>query len=275
MRPLTSTLAFVVCAAGFGACADDPRYMDPNQNLEVGADPTMMGMPATGSMTLPIRLPNMKDMQEAAALQAQYPNIMIPYVRVGDFAMDVEWTVKNLSNTDGVAFVDMNGANEFFEYVPANFVNPLDPEAPPAPPLVGHVPTHVPANGEVSGVFREDQLREASVDLDMITRANISPFKAILEQGDADQPSFQPQTLIDPTMPMLGYKPTGDAIPAAAYAQIIRVDMVFTADQHMVMEYSVRVRDYRGLLHPMLLQAPAGELQAFAPANYMPLVPPT
>ena len=49
---------------------------------------------------------------------------------------------------------------------------------------------------------------------------------------------------------------------------------MFTADQHMVLEYSVRVRDYRGLLHPMLLQAPAGELQVFSPADYVPAVPP-
>jgi hypothetical protein len=269
----TSILAFLLCAAA-AACADDPAYMDPAQNLEVGADPTMMGVPATGSMTLPIRLPNQHDMDLAAALQAQYPNIMIPYVRVGDFAMDVEWTIKNLSNTDGVAFVDLNGANELFAYVPGNFANPLDDEAPPPPALAGHVPTHVPANGTVSGVFREDQLREASVDLDMITRAGISPFKATLEPGDADQPSFQPVQLIDPTMPDLGYMNVGDPIPQAAYAQMIRVDLVFTADQHMVLEYSVRVRDYRGLLHPMLLQAPAGELQVFSPADYVPAVPP-
>jgi hypothetical protein len=34
------------------------------------------------------------------------------------------------------------------------------------------------------------------------------------------------------------------------------------------------VRDYRGLLHKDLLDAPAGELQAFAPADYMPVLPP-
>jgi hypothetical protein len=203
----------------------------------------------------------------------KYPNIMIPYVRVGDMSVDLEWTVKNLSDTDGVAFIDVNGANELFAYVPANFINPMDKEAPQPPPLMGHVPIHVAKNGMASGVFREDQIREASVDLDRITRGNANPFAAVLQPGDADQPQFQPTQLIDPTMPMLGTMPVGDPIPQAAYAQLVRFDLVFTADQHMVMEYSVRVRDHRGLLHPMLLQAPAGELQTFSPAPYTPQVP--
>ena len=255
------------------ACADDPRYLDPAQNLEVGVDPTMAGAPATATLTLPIRLPNQRDMDEAAALQTKYPNIQIPYVRVGDMAVDVEWTVKNLSDTDGVAFIDLDGANELFAYVPGNFVDPTDREAEPPPPLVGHVPIHVAKNAMTSGVFREDQIREASVDLDLITRGNTNPFKAILQPGDADQPQFQPTMLIDPTMPDLGSTPVGDPIPAEAYAQLVRFDLSFTADQHMVMEYAVRVRDYRGLLHEKLLDAPAGELQTFSPATYTPPAP--
>src|SRR5437868_5958098 len=109
MRVLASTLATMLCGAGLGACADDPVYLDPAQNLEVGVDPTMAGAPATATLTLPIRLPIQKDMDEAAALQTRYPNIQIPYVRVGDLAVDIEWTVKNLSSTDdGIAFIDVN-----------------------------------------------------------------------------------------------------------------------------------------------------------------------
>jgi hypothetical protein len=274
MRVSTSSL-IVLAGLAFGACADDPRYLDPMQNLEVGADPTMQGMPATGSLTLPIRLPIQKDMDEAAALQMQYPNIMIPYVRVGDLDVEVEWTVKNLSNMDAVAFVSMNGANEMFAYVPANFVDPNAVEPPPPPPpLTGGAPVHVAASGTASGSFTEQQVKEASVDLDMITRGNVTPEHAILENGDAALPQFQPTQLIDPTMPDLGTMPVGDPIPAAAYAQLVRIDMVFSADQHMVMEYSVRVRDHRGLLAPMLMQEPAANLQAFAPVDYMPTFPP-
>ena len=278
MRDRASSLFIVIAGLAIpaiGACADDPRYLDPMQNLEVGADPTMQGMPATGSLTLPIRLPNQQDMNEAAALQMANPNIMIPYVRVGDLAVEVEWTVKNLSDTDATAFVGLNGANEFFAYVPGTFVDPnAQEEQPPPPPLAGGAPIHVAANGTASGAFTEQQTKEASVDLDMITRGNVTPQHAILETGDADLPSFQPTQLIDPTMPDLGTMPVGDPIPAAAFAQIVRFDLVFAADQHMVMEYSVRVRDFRGLLAPMLMQEPAADLQTFAPVVYMPTFPP-
>jgi hypothetical protein len=275
MRVLTSSLLVAAAGLALGACADDPRYLDPMQNLEVGADPTMMNMPAKGSLTLPIRLPNMQDMNEAAALQAKYPNITIPYVRVGDIDVEVEWTVKNLSNMDAVAFVEMNGANELFAYVPSAFIDPNAVEPPPPPPpLTGGAPVHVAANGTASGSFTEQQLKEASVDLDMITRGNVAPQHAMLENGDANLPEFQPTQLIDPTMPDLGSMPVGDPIPAAAYAQLVRIDMVFIADQHMVMEYSVRVRDHRGLLAPMLMQEPAADLQAFMPVDYVPTFPP-
>jgi hypothetical protein len=254
------------------ACAEDPEYVDPKQNLEVGIDPTMMGMPAQATVTLPIRLPIQKDLDLAAALQAKYPNIMIPYVRVDDLSVEVEWSVKNLSDKDGLAFVDLNGANEFFAYVPLAFV--VDPEEDPTPPpLAGHVPIHVAAGATITGVVREDELREASIDLDMITRGHTNPFAALLQQS-GDITEFQPTELIDPTMPDLGTRPVGDPIPKAAWAQIVRVDMAFTADQHMVMEYDVRVRDHRGLLHKDLLDAPAGELQAFMPADYAPPPPP-
>jgi len=261
-----------VLGSVLGACTEDPKYVDPKQNLEVGVDPTMADAPATASVTLPIRTPLQKDNDEAAALQMKYPNVMIPYVRVDDLSVEIEWSVKNLSDQDGVAFIDVNGANEYFTYVPANFV--VDPdEDPPAPPLCGHVPIHLGPSASVTGVFREDQLREASVDLDMITRGHISPFAAMLQQsGDIDE--FQPVELIDPTMPDLGTRPVGDPIPKAAWAQLVRVDMSFTANQHMVMEYDVRVRDHRGLLHKLLLDAPAGELQPFMPAVYTPPPPP-
>ncbi len=273
MRPTTSILATILGLGLFvGACFDDPDYVDPKQNLEVGADPTMAGAAAVATVTLPIRLPNQKDMDEAAALQATYPTIMIPYVRLDDMSVEIEWTVKNLSNTDGVAFIDVNGANEYFAYVATAFV--INPEEDPTPPpLAGHVPIHVTANGEITGVVREDEMREASIDLDLITRGGVSPFAAML-QNHADLVEYQPMALIDPTMPELGSMPVGDPIPIKAFAQLVRFDMSFTADQHMVMEYEVRIRDHRGLLAKDLLDTPAGDLQTFSPANYTPPPPP-
>ncbi len=36
----------------------------------------------------------------------------------------------------------------------------------------------------------------------------------------------------------------------------------------MVLEYTVRVRDVRGILNDLLLSAPTGELQQFAPQPF-------
>jgi hypothetical protein len=267
-----SALAFFAAALALAACADDPRYLDPMQDLEVAGDPTMEAAPATASLTLPIALETADDAATRAQMADDF-GVDVPYVRLGDLSVEIEWTVKNLSGTDGIARIDVVGANEMFAYVRAAFVDPTDDEAVPPPPLLGDIPIHVPALGVVSGVFREDELREASIDLELITRGNLSPYAALL-QTHPDLTEYQPTVPIDPTMPELGTMPVGNPIPIAAFAQLVRFDVAFTADQHMVMEYAIRVRDHRGILHPDLLDAPPDELTAFAPADYAPLIPP-
>jgi hypothetical protein len=88
----------------------------------------------------------------------------------------------------------------------------------------------VPANGTVSGVFREDELVEAAQDLDAITRGGVTPEHAILTHWDSP----------DITGGMGGELPM---IPSAAVAGLLSLDVSFTADKHMVMEYVLRVRD--------------------------------
>jgi hypothetical protein len=66
---------------------------------------------------------------------------------------------------------------------------------------------------------------------------------------------------------------SGVAIPAALFAGMIRFDLVFAADRHMVLEYAVRVRDHRGLLADALLAADPGELTGFAPVDFTPPPP--
>ena len=60
-------------------------------------------------------------------------------------------------------------------------LDPGDDEAPPTPrPRGRHPDRHRGATATVSGVFREDQLLEAAIDLDQITRGNVNPFAATL-----------------------------------------------------------------------------------------------
>jgi hypothetical protein len=180
----------------------------------------------------------------------------LAYVRVGDIEVSIEWTIKNLSVNDGNARISVNGGNQFWYYVPLNFVvDPEEGEEPP--PLMGDIPLVVPGDGTLSGVFREDQLREASVDLEQISRAMVNPFAAMLTINEED-----PGVTIAPAL-----------VPLDALSQLVRYDLVFEADRHMVLEYGIRVRDHRGILHPEGLAAPPAELFAFAPVEFVPPPP--
>ena len=255
-------------------CANDPVYLSPPSNLEAGADDGMGGTTtAMASLMLPIKPESMADAMTRQAL-ADKLGVMVPYVKVGDLDIEVEYTVKNLGDKPSSAMIELNGANEWFVYDPSMInLDPTDNEAPPTPGLQGDIPIDLPGNGVVTGVFREDQLLEASIDLDQVTRGNVNPYAAVLKV-DKNDDSFQPMSMpVLPTATMPDpppQTPVGMPIPRAAFAEIIRVDLVFKPASHMVMDYTVRVRDHRGILHDMGLSAPQGEIVMFMPAVYMP-----
>jgi len=281
MREVLLSCLGCLGSAWLVGCANDPEYIPAPMTMEAGVpDMTMMGMlsEAKASLTLPIKTESAADKTKRDALSTQL-GVMVPYVKVGDLELDVEWTIKNLDNKDGQAKIELNGANEFFSYDPSIIIlNPDDEEAPPTPGLNGDVPIDVPAGGTVSGLFTEDQLREASIDLDQITRGNVNPFRATLTISK-NAPSFQPMTPPDPKSmePMMGQKPIGEPIPREAFAEITRIDLVFKPDTHMTLEYNVRIRDIRGIMHNLLLAAETekpDELQPFMPMVYN-VTPPT
>jgi hypothetical protein len=260
-------------------CANDPVYIPAPMTMDAGfPDPAMMGMPtqAKASLQLPIKTETAADKKTHAALTAKLAPILVPYVKVGDLEVELEWTIRNLDMKDGQAKIQLNGANEYFSYDPSIIVlDPGNDEAPKTPGLAGDVPIDVPAGSEVSGLFTEDELREASIDLDQITRGNVNPFRATLTVSK-NAKDFQPMTA---PMPMVkDYMPTpvGNPVPREAFALMTRIDLVFKPSTHMILEYNVRVRDLRGIMHELLLTAVTqkpGELQTFTPAVYNPTAP--
>jgi hypothetical protein len=270
MRALA--IGTVVLVWGFASgCANDPTYIPGPTNLEGGVMMDDMGalVPAKASLTLPIKTETAADMA-ARATKATALMVDVPYVKVGDIAVSVEWTIKNLDPDPGTARIQLNGANEYFSFDPELVVlDPGDDEAPKTPALQGDIPLNVPGNGELSGLFTEDNVLEASIDLDQITRGNVNPFRATLEI-DKNAKLFQPMTAPMPADPEYVQTPTGPAVPREAFAQMIRIDLVFKPDHHMVLDYTVRVRDTRGIMDDMLLSAPAAELQTFMPMAYAP-----
>jgi len=242
----------LLCLPAAPACVDDPVYVQPAASLEVIADGEEAA--ATAQLTLPIRIESDSEAAERAERAAEL-GVQVPFVTRDDLDLSVEWTIKNLDPESGAARIQLNGANELFAYLPGAFVvDPEEEEAPP--PLSGDIPLDIPGSGERSGVFQEDLLAEASLDLELIARGGASPFAALLAVNES----------IDE---IAG---AGGVIPAGAFASLVRFDLVFLADRHMVLEFAVRVRDHRDppLLHDALADAPLDELTAFAPADFAP-----
>ncbi|MEM9491729.1 MAG: hypothetical protein AAGC55_21460 [Myxococcota bacterium] len=257
---------FIVAAlaAIVGACAEDPQYMQRDVVLEVGAPDSEITV-ATDVFVLPIRLENETEAMERAELEVE-AGMPVPRVSLADVSISVEWIVRNLSGDEGTARVAINGGNETFQYVPDDFV--IDPDEDETPPsLVGGVPFTVAAGASVSGVLREDQLREGGVDLELISRGGVNPFAAILENHNDLAPLVVdggplplPASLQSDPEPLLGH--------------IVQLEVTLSANRHMAMEYVVRVRDHNDRLHEMLLDAPAAELTAFAPMRPQPVEDP-
>lgn len=243
--------------------------------LEGGQDDGMGGTvgEVRGSVHIPLK-PEAdwpaRDRDRRVELQEMVgADVEVPIYRLEHYDISVEWAVTNLSDRDSEFRIDLNGANEAFTYDPSMIVlDPADDDAPATPPLAGNIPIKIPANGTVSGTFREDQLVEAAIDLDQITRGNINPFRAMLTTSRYDE-SFQPLTPFDPVT-MTGGEPTGTPIPRVAYRQLVRIDMVFRPRAHMRLDYTVRVREHADVIHEEGLNAPADELELLDPAPYLP-----
>jgi hypothetical protein len=243
--------------------------------LEAGQDDGMGGTlaEARGSVHIPIKPEaawEARDRDKRTELMAEVdPAIEVPIYRLEHYDISVEWTVKNLSATPSTFRVDLNGANEAFAFDPTMIVlDPTDDEAPPTPPLSGDIPTTIEANGTVSGTFREDQLVEAAIDLDQISRGNVNPFRAMLTTSRHDD-YFQPVTPYD-YVTMTGGEPTGPQVPSVAFRQMVRIDIVFKPAAHMTIDFTVRVREHAEVIHEEGLHAPAGEVEILDPAPYVP-----
>ena len=266
------------------ACVNnEPVYIDSPNAIEVGVGSGTGADMGSDQLNLPYdaNFLNSTDYQAKqaellASINATFqPNItadQLPLVKVDQTQMEVEYTIKNLDDQPGTAKVGVNGGNQFYYYVPTDFIvvdpNNQQNQVTP-PPLAGGVPVDVPALGEVDGVIREDEMRRAAIELELITRCQLSPFAAILNDYSnihscADAPFVG--VVADPNNPPTPPPP----LPIQAFSQLVRVDMQFQASGHMVLEYTVRVRDPDGGLADKLLDAPPGDLMMFTPAEYIP-----
>ena len=253
---MRATAAFLLVLAACGT--KDPVYLDPTPRA-IEVDPDNMVASATATVQLPVTLETEAQnlARQALAMDLGLDPAQVPQARRDDYEVEIEWTVKNLSAEEGTAKVNVIGASEFFRYDPTLFQ--LDPRDDLPPPLVGGIPIVVPANGTVSGTFREDQISEAAQDWDGVSRGGIVLQNALITQW--------------PTEDVTGG--TGGElmeIPSAAVAALVRFDVTLEADRHMVLEYVLRVRDHGDRLAPF--ETDLGRLVPPSETAYTPPPPP-
>jgi hypothetical protein len=221
------------------AGCNGPVYLPMNRVLETRAPMGMqMGYQSdTDLWILPVRQPTQTEQmnldQTQAALMLPMP---VPWVQTVDFDVEIEYSVKNLDAMENEAFVTLVGGNEFGDYNPALYIDPranVNDQRPP-PPLAGGTPIHLDANQVVSGVFREDQIHEASIDLEAITRypsadgVLATPFEVIEHLSTVSQIG-------------LDQVPPGDITPL-----MVRYLITLSSMGHVALDYTVRVRDHHG-----------------------------
>jgi hypothetical protein len=281
MRTTLAMTAFWLAATG---CANDPVYIDPASGpmpqmpIEGGLTDAM-GNPidARASLVLPIRHEKTTEAADRAKKQAllamdpAHAGVEIPFVKIGDIEVSIEWKITNLDAMPGEARILLEGANQFFAYDSTMLVLSNDEEAPPPPALSGDIPLAVPGNGSLEGLFREDEIREAAIDLDQITRGNVNPFRATLttSKNATSFDQLTPLMLVPADQDPPPQTSTGIVFPREAFAQMLRFDLVFVADRHMTLAYNIRVRDTRGILTDELLDAPTAQFE-YDPASFMP-----
>src|SRR6187402_3830487 len=126
MRPTTTlaergALPSIIALAALGAlapgCVNDPVYLPGPAALESSGGVDADGNPiaATAQHVLPIRLETAEEARCRAMLAAEL-GVEVPYVKVGDLEVSVEWTITNVDTMPGTALVQLNGANEAFAY---------------------------------------------------------------------------------------------------------------------------------------------------------------
>lgn len=270
-------LGSALAVVAFGACTNDPIYIDPDDGIVAGLETDDEGEPVPGkaSFLLPIHTERDSDVEDREKLQMEITekygaDVVVPYVRVGNLEVSVEWTIENRSDMDGQAMIEINGANQFYDYDPEMVILSTDDEAPKTPGLTGDIPIDVPAHTIINGLFTEDDMRETAIDLDQVTRGRVNPFRARLTISK-NVPEFAQLTEImfvdtGEGMEAAPQEETGVKFPRSVFAQMLRYDFVFFANREMVLRYDVRVRDVRGkVIHDKLRSAPMDELQYMDP----------
>lgn len=251
--------AAIVAAAALGAAAagcraNNPAYFPAASVLQAEGD----GVEVSQTLALRFRAPSANEQAQLDTMTGRlgYP---APWLRQDSVHVELKYTVTNLGDEGGIFSLFVDGATEFtrFDYaaVAAAF-EAADQDAPPIgviqvsnPPLLAQGQTY-------QGIVREDDFREASLDLDAMGRF-MAPFVSVLiNRSEVNAIGLE-------MVPSNMSPPREWVLPA-----LWEVTVRFSANRPMTCQFIVRVRDDEG----RLWEDGVGEFVP-APTTFMPTLP--
>ncbi|MGF1468377.1 MAG: hypothetical protein ACFCGT_19820 [Sandaracinaceae bacterium] len=226
---------------GLGGCLTEQRYITPESGgpwvFALEEDTPAFVESEDGSVfvveeriTFPLREPTERELEEMVDLQGlEVPYPTLPFVRRGDYEVQVDWVLSNLSDGGVRASVVINGINEFHEYLPQAQV--ADDEV-----ILGFSQWErlfdLGPGERIVRTVREEELDEVAVDLATVVNGAPNPDQIVYFQNHSST-DLRSQRYIP------------DVIPALVG---VRVGVQTEAAAPLVLEVTVRVRDERGVL---------------------------
>ena len=228
MTKATKTLLVPLVLAA--ACqANNPTYFGPPGALEVGQEGSM-ATGATGAVTIQFRLPSNSE-QQALTDETRKSGRQVPWLRADREALELIYTVTNLSKERGVAQIEIDGASELVSYdaaamrAAAAMLPPMQADMVTVLPLMAPTPLTVEPGESVTATVGEDDFAEAALDLDAIGRWMAVPAQVLINRSEMNPIGLErvPAKLVVPAL--------------------YRVNVSFSATRHMRLEFLLRVRD--------------------------------
>lgn len=258
MRSAITTASLALVALALAGCLDETRYVGPGENGEgvyaFAIDETTPAFIESEDgaiyiveerVTFEFREPTDEELEEMAMVgDLNVPYGSLPFLRRGDYEVQIDYTLSNLGDSTVTTGLMVNGINEFHEYQPG--VQIVDEEL--VPDFSGYERTiRLEAGERYMGTIREEQLDEVAVDLATVVNGAPNPNQVLHPENqsfnDARSMMFVP-----------------DMVPALTG---VRVGLRSTSNQTPVLaEFSIRIRDFRRVLvqgddEPWPLPAPA------------------
>jgi len=239
-----------------------PLYFKGADIVATGED----GAPPTTTTGLSLRFRNPTD-KERQALQMQADalgyGMDVPWVSRDKVHIELLYKVTNndMMGRDGTFNVLVDGATEYTKYdfqVVSDAIAMGDPDEAVFFPLMQTMPRMLPAGQTFSGVLREDDFDEGSLDIDALGR---------WLDTDAASPTFAGVLINDSDVNPVGLNlvPPNVVLPA-----LVEINVILQTAVGMKCEYVVRVRDE----DDRLLHNDSDSLYQTSPTLFQPAVMP-